>query len=71
MKQKTITLPCEIGDVFYGIHYDYYYEYIVKAFIIDKKGIWFETSHEIRFLYGSNGFLTEEEAEAKIKEETK
>ena len=66
---KMIILPCEIGATFYGIYHDCYYEYVVKAFVIDKKGIWFETTYEMRFLYGEDAFLTEEEADAKIQED--
>lgn len=68
---KTVALPCNIGDTFYGVHHDYYYAYEVKAIVIDKKGLWFETTYEMRFLYGDDAFLTEEDAEAKIQENKK
>lgn len=64
-----IIPPCKVGDIFYGVYDDHYFEYVVKAIVIDKKGIWFETTYEMRFLYGKDAFLTEEEAKAKIMED--
>lgn len=58
--------PCKIGDTFYGIMHDCSFKYTVRAIVINNTGIWFETSYEMRFLYGSDAFLTEEEAQAKI-----
>ena len=63
-----IVPPCEVGDKFYGIQSDCYFKYEVLAIVINHKGIWLETTYEMRFLYGSDAFLTEEEAKAKIKE---
>lgn len=61
-------IPCKVGDKFYGIQGNHYFKYEVRAIVITRHEIWLETVYEMRFLYGEEAFLTEEETEKKLKE---
>jgi hypothetical protein len=64
-----IIPPCKVGDTFYGIQGNNYFQYCVKAIKITTKGLCFETIYGMTFIYGEDAFLTEYEAQAKIKED--
>lgn len=67
IKKGCTIPPCKVGDTFYGIQgEDAYFKYVVKNIIINDYEIWLETVYEMRFLYGKDAFLTEEEVKSKI-----
>ncbi len=67
-QKRLIEIPCNIGDTFYGIQGNNWFQYCVKAIKITSKGILLETVYGMTFLLGEEAFFTIDEAEKKLKE---
>lgn len=73
-KRKVVLLPCNVGDVFYGLNETSYDAYEVLGFKYGKRRGEEEnvlivlTIYETEFVWGEEAFLTIEEAKKALKE---
>ena len=69
-----LRLPCKVGDTLYRLVPNLYREYVeikIAQFVINKNGIYFITNKGVSWSVdkiGKTVFLTQDEAEQKLKE---
>ena len=71
---RLVILPCKVGDTLYRLVPNLYREYVeikIAQFVINKNGIYFITNKGVSWSVdkiGKTVFLTQDEAEQKLKE---
>ena len=71
---RLVILPCKVGDTLYRLVPNLYREYVeikIAQFVINKNGIYFTTDKGVSWSadkIGKTVFLTQAEAEQKLKE---
>ena len=71
---RLVILPCKVGDMLYRLVPNLYREYVeikIAQFVINKNGIYFTTDKGVSWSadkIGKTVFLTQAEAEQKLKE---